>query len=161
MINLSYSDKGFTLMELLVVVAVTAVIALIATPAFFELQRTAQYKEAAREIAATLRDARARAVSQNFQHSVCFEVSSNSYMLVRGSCSTWPDANADWRTFSPAVIMRATSSCDDTTNKSIAFNPTGGSNSLYICVMTNDATPVEKFKVGVSSTATGRIVISD
>lgn len=153
------SNKGLTLLELLVVVAIMAVISLIAMPSFFQLRQNAQYREAASGISSVLRDARSRAISQNVQHSVCFDVDKNRYTLVSGACPSPLDDNADWVNFSPAVIMRRNTTCMDNTDTQISFNPTGASNAQYICVMTNDTTPLTKFKVGVSHAATGRIVI--
>ena len=62
--------RGFTLVELMVVMAILASLTLVAVPWFFKISQRNQLKSAAREIQATLLAARMKAVKRNQPVSV-------------------------------------------------------------------------------------------
>jgi prepilin-type N-terminal cleavage/methylation domain-containing protein len=71
MFRIRVSDRrGFSLMELMVVLALVAAMSLVATPWFIKLYQRNQVKSAAREIQTTLLAARMKAVRRNQQVSV-------------------------------------------------------------------------------------------
>lgn len=57
--------NGFTLVELLVVLAIMAMLIMIATPPIFSVLPKMEAKSGAREVAAALREARSRAILSN------------------------------------------------------------------------------------------------
>jgi general secretion pathway protein H len=63
-------DKGFTLIEVIVVIAIIGILAGISTPAFMEIAQNARYREASRNLTSALREARSLAVNTNRQHRV-------------------------------------------------------------------------------------------
>lgn len=157
---MNLSQKAFTLLELLVTIAIIGTLAAIALPSIADMISTSKYKEAARGIASTLQDARAQAVALNLEHQVVFEVGQKRYQLKRGdkasNSGVWTPVFSNWITFKPGVEMRGTTACDSTAVLTIHFNPNGTAQPGYICVM--DVSLNEKFKVGVASSTTGRVV---
>jgi len=160
-LELRLSQKGFTLTELLVIIAIVAVLATVAIPNISRMLASSKYREAAREIASTLQNARTLAVSKNLEHRVEFTVSENCYQLQRGDkashSTTWTSVYDDGICFKPGLVMRGTSACDNTDLRIIEFNPNGTSSSEYICVL--DDNNVVKHKVAVTHSTTGRVVI--
>ena len=154
-------NAGFTLVEVLVVLAVMAIMTVIAMPSLISFRKNAEFGEAARGIASALREARSRAVSRNLEYRVFFNVANSRYILQQGNSSNgssvWTPVYTSWVTFPPEVTMAAPGSCENTTtNRSIQFNPNGTANQVYICVM--DGTK-KKFRIGVNFATTGRVLI--
>jgi hypothetical protein len=121
-----------------------------------------RYRESARNIAATLRDARTRAIGKNMEHRVEFDI--GKYRIAAGNrpynSSNWDSIVLDYVELSPGVEMKSGSSCDQDADISIQFNPdgsSGSSGSTSICIL--DGNGSEKYKIRMASTTTGRIVI--
>jgi prepilin-type N-terminal cleavage/methylation domain-containing protein len=66
------SERGFSLIELIVVVAMLALLSAIAFPAYRSWTESAAYGEASRELLSLMRDARSRAIANNLE--VKFEI---------------------------------------------------------------------------------------
>jgi len=66
-------QSGYSLIEMLIVVAIIGIISLVTVPAFINLQKSNKIKTSAREFNTTLRAARQRAVTTNMQTKVGFE----------------------------------------------------------------------------------------
>ncbi len=160
------NNRGFTLIEMLVVIALVAILAGISTPAYLNWMENARFREAARNVSSMLRDARARAVTTNLQHRVAFDLDGQRYDLERQDApasATWETAL--WgATTVPAISLRSGANCENTTGDTlIIFNPNGSSamggsaGSLWVCISERDGT--RRFRVGVTSTTTGRVAI--
>lgn len=156
--------KGFSLVELIVVVALIGIITAIATPSFMDWRRNVEYRAAARDIVSMMREAKARAISTNREHRVEFDVDGRRYRLVQGSRAAdtpvagWTTIIREYVSLPEGVNMKSTVNCDSSADGNIEFNPNGtaGGSIEYVCVM--DSNNVRKYRVGISSTTTGRVV---
>ena len=75
------AQKGFTLVELLVVLLILGVLLALAPPVFNRALPGLELRAAAREVAATLREARGRAIRANREAAVAFDLAEGVYRL--------------------------------------------------------------------------------
>ncbi len=85
-INYLLAKKGFTLIELMVVIGIIGIIVALAVPNFAGMQRRARIHAAAQEIAQDLRQIRERALSSGGQFQISFP-DSHTYVVTK------PDGN--------------------------------------------------------------------
>ena len=76
------SERGFTVVELLTVIAIMLVITAIATPSFYYWLPTYRLSAGARQIAADLQLARMKAISQNTKYRLSF-TAPNTYEMQK------------------------------------------------------------------------------
>jgi prepilin-type N-terminal cleavage/methylation domain-containing protein len=171
--------NGFTLIELVIVIAFMGILMAIAYPSFSQWRENLRYKEAARRLASAMTEARSRAIAQNLEHELAFDLGVNTYMLRQGNraMSTLPYSSnpGDWtiiysnQGISNPLDIRARSDCADNTANNFRFQffPNGtvrvnGSENIgttgHICVL-DQTTGTRKFLTGVSSASTGRVVV--
>lgn len=74
-------ERGFTITELMVVLAIVGVLTVIATPNLSRWSTSIRMESATREIASTLQLARTRAITQNASIRITFDTSANTYQL--------------------------------------------------------------------------------
>lgn len=122
---------GFSLIELMVVVAVIAILLAMALPSYVEWRKTLSYRQTARGIQAMLKEAKSLTITRNLQHMVVIEPGSSSYKLIPGS-RAYNTPSTGWSTTplqavtTPAnVAIRSTSAGTSTNNVYIQFNPNG------------------------------------
>ncbi len=73
--------RGFSLLELLVVMAIVSMVAVIAPRAYMVAVPNAQMRASAHELASTLGQARARSLGHNMDAVVYFDVEKNEYRI--------------------------------------------------------------------------------
>jgi prepilin-type N-terminal cleavage/methylation domain-containing protein len=146
------SEKGFALLELMIIVVIVAILAAIAAPSFADWQKSLSCREVTRNIASTLRYARSRTINTNLEHRVEYENAKGRYRLMQGdrsvNSSNWDTIVYDWTVLPPGVHL-------DANVNAVHLNTNGTSNGGTICIQ--DAAKKTRFKVIVAST--GRIRI--
>ncbi len=155
---------GFTLIELMMVIAIVAILVAIAFPPYVEWRQNAQYHEATREIASFLREARSRSISANLQFRVEFGPGGgplfSAYGLRQGNRTN--NTNWDDTTNNPPVSqwIPLPNGIRVTASSPVAFNSCGTSNALpaedITILVQNDS---GKVKTHIGVTSTGRIRI--
>jgi prepilin-type N-terminal cleavage/methylation domain-containing protein len=81
------SRKGFTLVELIIVIALLAIIAAIGGLTFHSYTLNRNLKSAAREIVSDFFVYRARAVSEGKTYRIAFDIEGNSYTIQPGTAT--------------------------------------------------------------------------
>jgi prepilin-type N-terminal cleavage/methylation domain-containing protein len=77
--------KGFTLVEMVIVIAIIAVLLTIAPSMFTAFQQRTNLREAAGALAEDMKLAKQRAVAENVNYTITFDVSNNSYIIQGGT----------------------------------------------------------------------------
>ncbi|MDD4333098.1 MAG: hypothetical protein PHT51_03220 [Patescibacteria group bacterium] len=112
--------RGFTTIELFIVVGIMVIIIAGALPMYSNLQVTSQLNETNSQIAQTLRIARQQSVARlnNINHGVKF--TANSYTLYQGSSYALRDITYDRTISLDSALTIATTLTSDEVNFSLA-----------------------------------------
>jgi prepilin-type N-terminal cleavage/methylation domain-containing protein len=163
---------GFSLLELLVALALVGVLAALGSFGFRQWQQSLQVRGCAREVASLLRLCRSQAVASNREIRVKVlplgEAPGGRPLLwlqqgnlSRGS-TLWIDRTGEQVELPARVGLGLTQDCRIEAGPGyLSFNPDGSSNALYLCLLDREGAPParRRYAVGVSHAATGRICV--
>lgn len=143
-------SKGFTLLELLIVLALMAIVAGFVMPMFGGPVSTSELRATARQLAAGLRLAQSEAVSQRRETFLVLDVAGKRFKV---------DTDPHEHKLSPKIELKLFTAQNDLVSESVGairFFPDGGSNGGRITV----AAGARKFDVDIDW-LTGRVAIAD
>lgn len=168
-------EKGYTLIEALVVVAIVGIVSLVTVPNFMQYMRSAKLKNGAREFAIDLREARQKAVTQYHPTKIGIKsgAGQSQYIIADGEYDSSAAGGIAWtisstEDFEPTVYFSTTNltdSADADTWIDIVFLPNGtitnGTTSSgvdvdlptspKIVISTTDKVPKDSYTVELSS----------
>jgi type II secretion system protein H len=151
-------EKGFTMVELVIVIAIVAIMMAISVPSFVDWRRNANYRKTSNEITSLLREARSAAVSKGLQQMVVFKPNSSSYQLQDFNIAASSFNAPSQKLFAPRdVTIRSSLDGTSTANMSVIFNNNGTANitgpdgSMSGNVSVNDS-GTQKYLVSVMQT---------
>lgn len=81
------TNKGFSLIELLIVIAIIGIMAGIAAPLFNKYRHNTNLKEAARDFSSDIALYRQRAVAENIHYKITFDQPANNYTVQKETAS--------------------------------------------------------------------------
>ncbi|MBI5453707.1 MAG: type II secretion system protein [Deltaproteobacteria bacterium] len=152
------SERGYTLLETLVVLAIVAVISAVAVPQLYKWRQSSLYKEAAWGVVSAFRLARDSALSTNLEHRVEFDIDAKRFRLATGNLSSgstlW--TGGPWTELATEVKWSSGPACDGTADLNVRFKTNGSTDSAAICV--KDVENALKYRVAVNATS-GRAAI--
>jgi prepilin-type N-terminal cleavage/methylation domain-containing protein len=166
------SNKGFTMLEMLVVLAIAVTVMTIAFPSYVAWRQSVEFRTTARTIVYAFRDAKNRSVTNNIQHRIEFEWTvppappgpTGRYRMVLGdraaNSQAWPTVVQDWVAIPTSVSLNLVNlTVNAANNRCIDFNPSGTVNIAGnpATIATQDSAGTTRFTVEVSNS--GRIRI--
>ncbi len=97
-------EAGFTLVELMVAIAIMVLLMAVAIPSFTANQPRYRLKKAARDMVSAMQNARLKAVSENTSYRITFNVGANTYQVTSiGDDGIW--GTADDTTEAPVNLV--------------------------------------------------------
>jgi prepilin-type N-terminal cleavage/methylation domain-containing protein len=95
-------NHGFTLVELMVTLAVVGILAAVAAPDVSQWIQNYRARTAARQLMSDLQSARIKAVSERVQFRVSVDAGNNQYQVQKGND---PEATTSWTNVGNARVM--------------------------------------------------------
>lgn len=143
-------NKGFSLVELLVVIGIIGVLAGISIPGLISWSRNASYKEAANLALTALRQAKGQAINLNQPVTVLFTLDNSA----ANTANKVQIGTGSEMLFKKGIEIRQGLTCNITDGTlQITFSPTGSSGAGFICIFDG---AVQKYRVGATAN-TGRV----
>ena len=164
------NQRGFTLVEVAVVVGITAVIAMLAVPTFFKMVPHMSLRNESSEISSLLMRSRMRSIGEVLYYRMFFALAGDSYRIDRGEVVTDPGTGNQvilWYVDHPAAkVSKRVDLFADTSDAlvqpfsgdTVIFRPDGtadtaGFEAVYL---RNHPSTEERYRVKVLGT-TGKI----
>lgn len=139
------NKRGFTLIELIIIISIMAILMAIAVPATRSWRDSARNKEVAREVLSLLRHARSQAVTDSQEQTVNIDVGGKQYNINGGANVSLPK-QISWE--GKEMLNDAWSAAG---TYDITFRPQGScTQTIYLRIQNND-----NLIISIPSTATG------
>ena len=151
-------QQGYSLAEMLVVVAIIGLISLVAVPNFISLYKGSRFKAVMRSFVSVVRNTQQRAITENRRMRISFDPNGNSYQVAREitndttGVKTWEtissrtlDTRGDGTVASASFGATGFPDADDDDLSDVIFNPNGTidlpvlPNTPTIVIRTGDA----------------------
>ena len=145
--------RGFTLAELMLVMAIIGILAALATPTLISYAQTAALQASARELASAINLGRQIAITRNT--TVCVEVTGTNLRLRTGGClgTIWTGPGTDGggviKISDPGVMQISTTA-------NVVFTSLGAASTVGTYTVTN---PVNSKTRTVVVAASGRVTV--
>lgn len=123
-------SRGFTAMELIVVIAMVGILGVIAAPSIMQWRNSMDSSRVARKAYDALREARSNAVASRYQHMVQFDQPNSRFQSLKGTRSyntpngEWSGIGEGWAT-ADSVQMKSGADCSSSATVSVKFNADG------------------------------------
>lgn len=124
------SSNGFTLTEVLVVIALIAVLTAVALPPFTAWRQNMICRQGANEIATALKGAKSKAITTNLQHRVALVSANCSYQIGRGD-SAYRSTGWDPAGLAGGTLQSVFLNLSGAATMDIQFNPNGIADNNY------------------------------
>lgn len=92
--NLRLGHKGFTILEIMITLAIAGMVATLAIPNFIHMRRHQDLKNAGNLIFTDLMLARSQAISKYADYTVAFNTTSNTFSIKKGTNAAVTDPNS-------------------------------------------------------------------
>ena len=139
--NIRSGNKGFSLLEIMIALAITGVIIALAIPNFIHMRRHYDLKNAANLIFTNMMVARSQALSKYTDYTVAFNTTTNTFSVQKGTqtavtdpnSSKWIDINFYADTSDPDVPPLSSNKVIFYTDGSAGFNDNNtGYEAVYL-----------------------------
>ena len=107
------SRKGFSLIELLIVIGIVGILALVATPAVLRHATNSNLKSAVRDMAADFPYLKEKTITEGIQYRIVFNTGAKNYTIQKGTA-----AGAPWTTLQTKSVTSFGSDIHFTANTS-------------------------------------------
>jgi len=108
--------SGFSLVELMIVIAIIGILSSIAIPAWNRYRQNADLKTAARAIAGDFFNMKQRAVGEQTRYRITFDLANHRYQLIRGSIGNDVVQTRNLSEFGAGITLTGTTFANDTVN---------------------------------------------
>lgn len=145
----SFDEKGLTLVEVSIVLAILSIMAMIAVPQLLKMQPKIELRNAASELSEVMMMARTRAVTERRNYTVNIDLTNDTYAITPQGGASLPPIGDTWK---GVDIYNDTSdpSVDPFTADDVIFFPTGAADPVgYEAVYLRSGQTAERYRVKV------------